>query len=150
MPHLPDAALPDPSRQPQFYASVPGKRLIAWIVDLVLVVIVCIAVLPLTGFLGIFFWPTMLLVIGFAYRVATLAMGSATWGMQFAGIELRDASGARFDLSLAMMHTIGYSVSVAFPILQVISIVLMLTSARGQGLTDSLLGTVAINRRVEA
>ena len=144
------SALPDPMRQPQFYSSVPGKRLIAWIVDLVLVVIVCIAVLPLTGFLGIFFWPTMLLVIGFAYRVATLAMGSATWGMRFAGIELRDASGARFDLSFALMHTIGYSISFAFPILQVISIVLMLTSARGQGLTDALLGTVAINRRVLA
>ena len=147
---LPNSALPDPMRQPQFYASVPGKRLIAWIVDLVLVVIVCIAVLPLTGFLGIFFWPTMLLVIGFAYRVATLAMGSATWGMRFAGIELRDAAGARFDLSLAFMHTVGYSISFAFPILQVISIVLMLTSARGQGLTDVMLGTVAINRRAMA
>lgn len=142
--------LPDPARQPQFYSSVPTKRLIAWILDLILIVTLCVLALPLTAFLGLFFWPVMLLVIGFAYRVVTIATGSATWGMQFAGIELRDAQGARFDLSLALAHTIGYSVSVAFPILQVISVVMMLTGARGQGLTDAFLGTVALNRRVAA
>ena len=111
MPHL-----PDPSRQPQFYASVPTKRLIAWLIDLVLTVVLCVLVLPLTAFLGLFFWPLMLLVIGFAYRVVTLATGSATWGMRFAGVELRDAQGARLDLSLALAHTVGYSVSFAIPI----------------------------------
>ena len=142
MPHL-----PDPSRQPQFYASVPVKRLIAWLIDLALIVVLCVLALPLTAFLGLFFWPVMLLVIGFAYRVVTLASGSATWGMRFAGVELRDSQGARFDLSLALAHTVGYSVSMAIPIVQVVSVVMMLTGARGQGLTDSLLGTVALNRR---
>jgi len=142
MPHL-----PDPFNQPQFYASVPTKRLIAWLIDLVLIVVLCVLLLPLTGFLGLFFWPVMLLVIGFAYRVVTLATGSATWGMRFAGVELRDAQGARFDLSLALAHTAGYSLSVAIPIVQVISVVMMLTGARGQGLTDTFLGTVALNRR---
>jgi hypothetical protein len=33
------------------------------------------------------------------------------------------------------------------PVLQVISIILMLTTAKGQGLSDSLLGTVMLNRR---
>jgi uncharacterized RDD family membrane protein YckC len=139
--------LPDPNRQPQFYQSVPTKRLIAWLIDLVLIVVLCVLALPLTAFLGLFFWPIMLLVIGFAYRVVTLANGSATWGMRFAGVEFRDAQGQRFDLSLALLHTVGYSISFAFPILQVISIVMMLTGARGQGLTDAFLGTVALNRR---
>jgi len=139
--------LPDPFAQPQFYASVPTKRLIAWLIDLVLIVFICVLALPLTAFLGLFFWPVMLLVIGFAYRVVTLANGSATWGMRFAGVELRDAQGARFDMSLALGHTIGYTISFAFPILQVISVVMMLTGARGQGLTDAFLGTVALNRR---
>jgi len=139
--------LPDPFRQPQFYRSVPTKRFVAWLIDLVLIVVICVLALPLTAFLGLFFWPVMLLVIGFAYRVVTLANGSATWGMRFAGVELRDAQGARFDMSLALGHTIGYTISFAFPILQVISVVMMLTGARGQGLTDSFLGTVALNRR---
>ncbi|MGJ8558402.1 MAG: RDD family protein, partial [Sulfitobacter geojensis] len=42
---------------------------------------------------------------------------------------------------------LGYSVSFAIPVLQLISIVLMLTSARRQGLTDMVLGTVALNKR---
>jgi len=139
--------LPDPFNQSHFYQSVPGKRLIAWLIDLVLIVFLCVLALPLTAFMGVFFWPAMLMVLGFAYRVVTLANGSATWGMRFAGVELRDAQGARFDLSLALAHTIGYTISFAFPILQVISVVMMLTGARGQGLTDMFLGTVALNRR---
>jgi uncharacterized RDD family membrane protein YckC len=142
--------LPDPFNQPQFYSSVPSKRLIAWIVDLVVIIGLSLLALPLTGFLGLFFWPVMLLAIGFAYRVVTLANGSATWGMRFAGVELRDAHGARFDLSQALAHTLGYSISMAFPILQVISVVMMLTGARKQGLTDAFMGTVALNRRAES
>ncbi len=141
--------LPDPSLHPQFYASVPTKRLIAWLIDLVLIVALCVLALPLTGFLGLFFWPLMLLVIGFVYRVVTLATGSATWGMRFAGVELRGPDGARFDLSLALAHTVGYTISFAIPILQAISVVMMLTAARGQGLTDTFLGTTALNRRAE-
>ncbi len=141
--------LPDPFSQPQFYASIPAKRLIAWLIDLVIIVGLCLLALPLTAFLGLFFWPVMLLVIGFAYRVVTLANGSATWGMWFVGVELRDEQGARFDLSLALAHTLGYSLSMAFPILQVISVVLMLTGARKQGLSDNFLGTVALNRRAK-
>ena len=68
-------------------------------------------------------------------------------GMRFAGIELRDAYGARLDLGGALAHTTGYTISLAIPLLQVISVVMMLTGARGQGLTDAFLGTVALNRR---
>ncbi|MEM9552331.1 MAG: RDD family protein [Pseudomonadota bacterium] len=142
MPHL-----PDPETQPQFYAGVPTKRLVAWLVDTVLIVVLCLVILPFTAFTGIFFFPFLVLVVGFAYRVVTLANGSATWGMRFAAIELRAADGSRFDLALAFWHTLGYTVSVSIPILQVISIVLMLTGDRGQGLTDNLLGTVALGRK---
>jgi uncharacterized RDD family membrane protein YckC len=140
-------ALPDPHSQPQFYASVPAKRLFAWIVDSVVIFVLCLCVVLLTAFLGAFIWPLLYLVIGFAYRVVTLANGSATWGMRIAGIELRDAHGQRFDTSQALLHTAGFTLSLALPILQVISVVMMLTGARGQGLTDAALGTVALNRR---
>ena len=139
--------LPDPDRQPQFYESVPAKRLIAWLVDTVIILALCLIVVLLTAFVGLFIWPLLVAVIGFAYRTVTLANGSATWGMRFAGIELRDANGARFDLALALAHTAGYTISFVIPILQVISVVMMLTTARGQGLTDTFLGTVALNRR---
>ncbi|GAA6199075.1 RDD family protein [Aquicoccus sp. SU-CL01552] len=140
-------ALPDPDSQPQFYDSVPGKRLIAWVVDSAITFVLCLGAVLATAFVGLFIWPLLFLVLGFAYRVVTIASGSATWGMRFAGIELRDTTGARLDLGQAVAHTAGYTISVGIPILQVISVVMMLTGRRGQGLTDSVLGTVALNRR---
>ena len=138
---------PDPHTQPEFYEGVPFKRLVAWLVDMALTVVLCLLVLPFTAFSGIFFFPFLWLVVGFVYRWATLATGSATWGMRLMAIELRESDDRRFDGTSALLHTLGYSVSLAFPPLQVLSIVLMLTSERKQGLTDMVLGTVALNRR---
>jgi RDD family len=139
--------LPDPDRQPQFYDGVPAKRLIAWLIDTVLIVLLSMVTVLLTAFVGLFIWPLLVLVIGFAYRVVMLANGSATLGMIFAGIEFRGPDGGRFGMGLALAHTTGYSISFALPLLQVISVVMMLTGARGQGLTDAVIGTVALNRR---
>ncbi len=141
--------LPDPDRQPEFYASVPVKRLLAWIVDMFVILLLCLAGVLLTAFVGAFFFGLLWLMLGFCYRVVTLANGSATWGMRFVGIEIRTADGNRLDLPMALAHTAGYTVSIVFPLLQVISIVMMLTGARGQGLTDAFMGTVALNRRSE-
>lgn len=139
--------LPDPDRQPHFYENVPAKRLFAWVVDSALIFAACSLIVVLTAFVGLLIWPFLYLAIGFLYRTATLASGSATWGMALAGIEFRSASGARLDGGQALWHTAGYTFSMALPVLQVISIALMLTSRRGQGLTDHAMGTVALNRR---
>jgi uncharacterized RDD family membrane protein YckC len=66
--------------------------------------------------------------------------------MRLVSIEMRRADGDRFDLGTAFLHTLGFHVSFAFFVVQIVSIVLMLTTNRAQGLTDHLLGTVAINR----
>ncbi|MDR9393484.1 MAG: RDD family protein [Roseovarius sp.] len=139
--------IPDPETQPEFYSDVPMKRLVAWLVDTVLIVLICLAVLPFTAFTGILFFPFLMLSVGFAYRVITIARGSATWGMRLAAIEFRTLGGERFDLAMAFWHTLGLTISFGFPVLQLISIVLMMTTARGQGLSDHVLGTVALNRR---
>jgi uncharacterized RDD family membrane protein YckC len=140
-------SLPDPVMRPEFYRDVPFKRLLAWGVDAVVTTIACLVVLPFTAFTGIFFFPFLFLMVGFAYRVATLAGGSATWGMRLFAIELRRADGEQLDGSTAFLHTLGYTVSWAVPILQLISIVMMASTERGHGLTDRLLGTAMINRR---
>ncbi len=140
-------ALPDPVSQPQFYKDVSLKRLLAWGVDAVLTFVICLVILPFTFFVGIFVFPLLFLVVGFMYRVITIANGSATWGMRLFSIELRQANGARFDAGQAFAHTAGYTISCAvFPV-QLISMVLMATSERGQGLSDHVLGSVMINRR---
>ena len=63
------------------------------------------------------------------------------------GIELRDSFGERMDIGKAVAHTAGYFISMAFPVIQIISVIMMLTSARCQGLTDAFLGTVMMNQR---
>lgn len=142
--------IPDPQTQPDFYADVPTKRLIAWVADTVVITGICLLILPFTAFTGIFFFPLLFLTISFIYRVATIARHSATWGMRLTAIEFRTLHGERFDLSMAFLHTLGYSISWAITILQVGSVILMLSTARGQGLSDHMLGTVALNRRARA
>ncbi|WP_368187737.1 RDD family protein [Aestuariibius sp. HNIBRBA575] len=138
--------LPDPATRPDFYAGVPTKRLIAWVFDVVLIAILAAIAVPFTAFLGIFFFPFLMLVLGFFYRWFTLSSGSATWGMRLMGLEMREADGQFLSNGTAFAHTLGYTISVSFPPLQLISIALILFSPRKQSLTDHVLGTAALNR----
>ncbi len=141
--------LPDPDSQPEFYAGIPTKRLMAWVVDVILILVTCVVLVPFTAFTGLFFFPLMMLVVGFLYRLITLTNGSATWGMRLMGMELRTNRDEKLDAGTAFAHTVGYTVSVAMMPLQLISIVLMCTTPRCQGLSDMILGTAALNRRKE-
>lgn len=138
--------LPDPVQTPAFYQGVALKRGIAFVVDALLIGVIGLVLLPFTAFLGLFFLPLFFLVVGFFYRVATITSGSATWGMRLMAIELRNAQGARLSGSEAFLHTAGFSLSMAFPPLQLISAVMMIVTPQGQGLTDMVLGTTALNR----
>jgi uncharacterized RDD family membrane protein YckC len=140
-------ALPDPQIQPDVYKDVPLKRLLAWVVDSVLILALCIVMLPFTAFSGVFFFPLLFLSVSFGYRVVTLANGSATLGMRLCAIELRRADGSAFDAGTAFTHTLGYSLSWMVPVVQLISVVMMASTEKGQGLSDHALGTVMVNRR---
>lgn len=138
---------PDPIRSPAFYSGVPVKRLIAWVIDTAISVVLALLVLPFTAFVGVFFFPVLVILVGFAYRTLTISSQSATWGMRMMAIELRDSRGERFDFSQAIVHTAGYALSISMVLVQLISVLLMAGSAKGQGLTDLALGSVMINRR---
>jgi uncharacterized RDD family membrane protein YckC len=142
--------LPDPDALPGFYAGVPLKRLFAWMADSVIILVLTLVAVPFTAFTALFFFPLLWLAVGFVYRVATLATASATPGMRLAGIEFRDRWGRPFDLGHAVLHTLGYTLSISTLLVQAASVALMLTGARGQGLTDLVLGTAAINRPATA
>ncbi|MCA3447677.1 MAG: RDD family protein [Rhodobacter sp.] len=138
--------LPDPDHQAQFYADVPLKRALAWCVDAILIALVTVVVVLFTLFLGLFFLSVLYMTISFLYRTISLARHSATPGMRLMAIEFRDRTGARFDLGTAFLHTLGYTLTISTVLPQLLSMGLMLTTARGQGLTDLVLGTVAINK----
>ncbi|HGG04963.1 MAG TPA: RDD family protein [Aliiroseovarius sp.] len=142
--------LPDPDLQGEFYADIPVKRGVAWILDTVFIVAVTLLVVLLTVGIGFFFFGFILLVVGFIYRSVTIANKSSTWGMRLVAIELRNHRGERLDTGTALLHTLGYTLSMSFVFPQLLSIILMMTGARAQGLTDMILGTAAINRDARA
>jgi uncharacterized RDD family membrane protein YckC len=146
----PMAGLPDPERDRQFYDGVPLRRFIAWCIDVGIVLLVGVPLATVFGLvtLGVGFamFPLIVAGIGFLYRTATLAGGSATWGMRFTGIEFRRGDGTRFDTLTALLHTTVYMVCLSVVVLQAISCATILGSRYRQSLGDMLLGTTAINR----
>ncbi|MEO0371502.1 MAG: RDD family protein [Pseudomonadota bacterium] len=138
--------IPDPVTQPEFYQDIPTKRAMAWVIDSVLVLLLCLLILPFTAFLALFFLPLLWWGVSFVYRVVTISKGSATLGMRVMSIEFRTGTGDRFDLALAFKHTTGYSFSLIFMPLHVISVISIIASERRQSLIDHVLGTVAINK----
>ena len=138
--------LPDPDALPEFYSDIPTKRALAWVVDVLIIGLIALLLTPLTLFMSLFIFPLFAACIGYAYRVATLSRGSATWGMRLMSIEIRDVQGERLTLGTAFLHTTGYVVSMAMFPLQLISAVMMLATPRAQGLTDHFMGSAAINR----
>lgn len=138
--------LPDPLREPDFYAGVAPKRAVAWVIDGAITWLLCLLALPFTAFTGLFWWATLWAIVGFLYRWATISAGSATWGMRLMAICLRERDGRRLTPVTALLHTAGYTASLAAFPLQVVSVALMAALGRGQGLTDLILGTAAINR----
>lgn len=139
-------ALPDPDRHAEFYAGTAFKRGMAWIVDTIFVTLIVALVSVLTALTALLILPLVWLAVGFLYRWVTISGNSATWGMRLMNIEFLDRYGQRFDAATAFVHTLGYSLSMAFVLPQLLSVALMIISRRGQGLTDMVLGSVAINR----
>ena len=149
----PMSGLPDPVREPEFYRGVPMRRFVAWLIDLVIVIAIGV---PLALVFGVFtlgfgfaLFPAIVTAIAFAYRTVTLANGSATWGMNFCGIEFRRGDGSRFDLATAGLHTLIQTVAFAFFALQMISCATIFATRYGQSLPDLILGTTALHRPVD-
>ncbi|WP_299813184.1 RDD family protein [uncultured Jannaschia sp.] len=138
--------LPNPVAAPEFYDGVAVKRGVAWIVDTIVITLLTILAGVLTLTIGFFLWPLFFLGIGFLYRIATIAGGSATWGMRLMGVELRGHDGERFDLAQSIAHVGGYYASVVTVVPWFLSIATIAATPRRQSLTDFVLGSAAINR----
>ena len=56
---------PDPLTDPKFYRDVTAKRLLAWVVDMLLVSLLAVIIVPFTAFTGLFFFPLLFADAGF-------------------------------------------------------------------------------------
>lgn len=138
--------LPDPDSQPEFYTDVTMKRFLAWLVDVALITVITALIVPFTAFTALFFLPMLYLVVSFFYRALSLTRSSATPGMRVLAIRMLRHDGAPLDPGTALVHTLLYAVSMSMALPQVISVFLMLTTPRAQGLSDHFLGTAVVNR----
>lgn len=140
--------LPDPVREAEFYAGVPGRRLAAFLIDLLATLVlgwVAAVIFGVMTFgLGFFIAFAVVWVAAFAYRWFALARWSATPGMILAGIEMRARSGRRFDSADAFLHTALFSFVCLTGLLLVANAAAMAFGPYGRGLHDFVLGSAAI------
>jgi uncharacterized RDD family membrane protein YckC len=129
----------------RLYADVAPRRLIAWGIDTLAIAMITALLIPLTGFLALFFLGGLYLAISFLYRWLGLARASGTLGMRMMGLTFRDAQGAPLDGLTAFLHTLFYTLSVAFVFPQLVSVALMAFTKAHQGLSDIVLGTRLVN-----
>lgn len=147
--HARGPGLPDPVHEKAFYSAVTLKRGVACLIDVGLIFILAVIILPFTAFTALFFFPVFMTIVGFLYRWSTLSRKSATWGMRFMAIQLREKDGLKLTGTTALLHVAGFYISLAVFPLGLISAALMILRGQGQGLTDMLLGTAMINRPAE-
>ncbi|MEM6679252.1 MAG: RDD family protein [Pseudomonadota bacterium] len=144
---------PDPITDAQFYDGVRGRRVAAFAVDLMIILILLggVAMIGLViGFLtlglGLAFIIPAFALTGILYRATMLSERSATLGMMLMGIELRDVTGERINTPTAVMHSAAFTAATYLTPVLLASLAWALMNPRGQMLHDALCGTVMINR----
>lgn len=138
--------LPDPEYQSEFYTDLVGKRLLAWIVDSVIIAGLTAFAILFTAFTALLVLGVLTLTISLLYRWFSISAWSATPGMRLFAVELRTVNGDRLDSATAFWHTALFLFFKSMVLPQLFSIVLMFTTRYGQSLHDMLSGVVAINR----
>jgi uncharacterized RDD family membrane protein YckC len=141
----------DPDTQPDLFDGILSKRIIAFVVDAVLIVALMIPAALLVLILGVvtlgigwLLFPPLFAIVALAYVALTMGgPSSATIGMRIAGVEMRTWSGQKMFPLLAIMHSLifWFSVGLLTPLILLVG----LFTARRQLLHDLLLGVVALS-----
>lgn len=146
----------DPRLHPELFASVRTRRVLAFLIDVVLILLFTGAAGLLVFVLGVLtlglgwllfalLWPGVAILY---YLFAFAGSGSATPGMRAMGLELRLWYGARTYALLGTMHAVLFYVSVT--VLTPLVLLVSLFSDRGRLLHDIVLGTVVVDSRAAA
>lgn len=139
-------SLPDPQLYPEFYADVPLKRALAWLLDTVITLLLTLVAVVMTLFVGAFIFPVLFAAVSVAYRTVTLSRYGATLGMMVTGIRLRFLDGRSVDPATATLYSLLHAGIMFFVLTQIASIVTILVTPFRQGLHDLALGTTMLNR----
>jgi len=142
----------DPAREPELFSGVLGKRVLAFIVDVVVLGLFELLAVLIVFALGIFTFGVawLLFALPFFAIVAVLYVAltlggpkAATPGMRLAGLTIRSTNGERIGFVIAAAHVILFWVSISF--LTPLVLIVGLLSNRKRLLHDMLLGTIVLN-----
>ncbi|SHG47725.1 Uncharacterized membrane protein YckC, RDD family [Kaistia soli DSM 19436] len=143
----------DPVSEPQLFSGVLGKRVLAFIVDVVLLGLFELLAVLVVFTLGLFtfgvawflFALPFFAIVAVLYVALTLGGPNAgTPGMRLAGLAIRATDGGRVGFFIAAAHVILYWVSIS--LLTPFVLLIGFFSNRKRLLHDMLLGTVVMNR----
>jgi uncharacterized RDD family membrane protein YckC len=149
----------DPLTQPELFAGVLERRVMAFLIDLIVigvplalfaVFIVMFGFMTLgLGFFLFFIYGPIAVVWALLYVGMTLGSpASATLGMRVMDLEMRTWYGAPCYFLLGAVHAVAFWLSVSF--LTPFVLLVGLFNERKRLLHDIVLGTVVINNRVRA
>ena len=141
----------DPATQPELFDGILSKRIVAFIIDAILIVLLMVPAALMILILGIvtlgiawLLFPALFAIVALGYCGLTLGgRASATPGMRFAGVEMRTWNGQKMFPLLAIMHALifWFSVGILTPFVLLVG----LFTRRRQLLHDLILGVVALN-----
>jgi uncharacterized RDD family membrane protein YckC len=131
------------------FEGVLSRRILAFILDCILIGLLTIPFLVLSFFLAVLTFGLLVIPIGgvltfFYFTLFTGGAKSATPGMRLMGIELRDLGGGRPDLLQAGARTLVFMASNT--VLPVIICAVALFDLRRRTIHDMLTSTVVVRR----
>lgn len=153
----------DPVAHPELFEGVLARRLLAFVIDLIIIVIpvvlaglfmaaATIATLGLAvvffAFLSPLYWPLIVIWALCYYGYTFGSPASATIGMRIMDLEMRTWYGAPAYLVLGAVHAIVYWLTISFltPLILLVGIF----NSRKRLLHDMIVGTVVINNPARA
>ncbi len=144
----------DPALEPDLFENTLGRRVVAFLFDIVGVSLLWVLAAVVVFFLGLatfglawLIYPVLWTILGLLYTVSTLSgPASATPGMAAMGLSMRTIEGGRPDALKALMHVVLFYALTVFltPLVHVVG----LFTARRQLLQDLLVGVVVMDARV--
>ncbi|WP_237151598.1 RDD family protein [Oryzibacter oryziterrae] len=142
----------EPMSGDRLLAGVRTRRIIAFLIDAVLIALLTFGVGVLVFFLGIvtlglgwLLYPILWPVVALVYCAFTMGgPNSATVGMRTQGLEVRFLDGSRMNPGIAAIHAVLFYASVS--LLTPFIVLVALVSDRKRLLHDLVLGTIVVNR----
>ncbi|WP_294640182.1 RDD family protein [uncultured Aureimonas sp.] len=139
--------------EPRAYEGVRSRRILAFLVDYTIVLLLCIPVMLIIGVLGVLtfglgwmLYGALFPLVALPYVAFTLGGRSqATPGMRLFGIRLERLDGRPTDPGLGVAHSVLFWVAGALT--SGFIVLVGLFTARKQLIQDLLLGTVVVRRR---